>query len=287
MLRTMTSHGVPTRGYVTELSQFLLEAGAAKRGHSGGTLYDHLMATAAILETWNAPDYVCKAGLFHSIYGTEYFKDAVLPVSERERVRTLIGADAERIAYVFCAFDRKSLYAALDRGEPFWVSNRDGTPMPVSPQDVRNTAYVVWANALEQLRREPKLAPDVQERSRRALGEVAAVLPSQVMHSSKPRTALRFFPHPKRVQLRVSPPCSASIRQRRQFLNKRASDQIYIARGSLERLTGLCDFKRPTHHDETQPRQSVSGDRWQASLDEDRAGSRAYLVRGWLHHLLP
>src|SRR5580700_8343652 len=104
----MTGHRVPTRGYVTELSRFLLERGAANVGHSGGSLYDHLMATSAILEGWNAPDRVCKAGLFHSIYGTEYFKDPVFAFSERERLTTLIGEDAERIAYLFCVFDRNS-----------------------------------------------------------------------------------------------------------------------------------------------------------------------------------
>jgi hypothetical protein len=238
MLGAMTNHGVPTRGYVTELSQFLLDHGAAKRGHTGATLYDHLMATAAILESWNAPDHVCKAALFHSIYGTEYFKDAVLTLADRDRVRPLIGDDAERIAYLFCVFERRSLYTALDRGEPFSISNRDGTPMPVSPRDIQDLAYVVWANALEQLRRAPKLAPDVQERSRVALGKVAAVLPAHVVRELEAAYGAAIRPTPK-----TTPGLAAlfAIDDPRTFLN-RPPDQLFIARGGVERLAGLCDF---------------------------------------------
>jgi len=62
-----------------------------------------------ILRIWHAKDEVCKAGLFHSIYGTEGFQGFKLHLSNRPRLRNLIGSDAERLAWIFCMVDRKSV----------------------------------------------------------------------------------------------------------------------------------------------------------------------------------
>ena len=48
-------------------------------GHSGRTFYQHLRGTYDLLD--GAPDYVRLAGLCHSIYGTNAFKRAVIPMS--------------------------------------------------------------------------------------------------------------------------------------------------------------------------------------------------------------
>ena len=49
---------------------------------------------------------VCFAGLFHSIYGTKYFRHET--TSDRNSIRKLIGERAERLAWKFCELDRNN-----------------------------------------------------------------------------------------------------------------------------------------------------------------------------------
>jgi len=68
--------------------------------HLDKTLFEHLWGTYSILKERAKPEYLCLAGLFHSVYETEYFKlDA--PYSRTE-VKELIGEQAENLVYEFC-----------------------------------------------------------------------------------------------------------------------------------------------------------------------------------------
>jgi SM-20-related protein len=69
--------------------------------HSGRTFLNHLFGTMALLEKHNLPKEVCQAGLFHSIYGTEYYK-FIDPSITREVVQGLIPKYSEELAYEFC-----------------------------------------------------------------------------------------------------------------------------------------------------------------------------------------
>src|SRR5215471_12540581 len=163
-----------------ELVGFLEELGAGRVRHSRRTLLEHLVGVAAILERWGAPDRVWKAGLFHSVYGTEYFKDSVLPFDARPRVREKIGEDAERLAWIFCAFDRGSLYRAIERGAPYEVELlHGGGRHGVTEREIGDLVWLVWANALEQV---PHLKPKDEERarSRKSIARVARYLPDPI-----------------------------------------------------------------------------------------------------------
>ena len=50
----------------------LLELNTDDSQHSGGALIDHLRGTHDFLHEWGNEQAVCLAGLFHSIYGTQY-----------------------------------------------------------------------------------------------------------------------------------------------------------------------------------------------------------------------
>ena len=45
-----------------------------------------------MLRAWGADEYLCNAGLFHSIYGTEGFQGFKLPLAHRGEIAELIGA---------------------------------------------------------------------------------------------------------------------------------------------------------------------------------------------------
>jgi len=94
------------------LVSLLRERGAAAAAHGRGrTLLDHLIGTAEIVRRWGQPPLLQHASLLHSVYGTDAYAPALLAEPDRETVRRLAGADAERLAYLFGATPRGPLLA--------------------------------------------------------------------------------------------------------------------------------------------------------------------------------
>ena len=93
--------------------ELLRELDADVTSHSRGTLLEHLQGTHDLLVAWgNAPD-ICAAGLFHSIYGTYAFDKQSAGLGMREKIRDVIGPDAERLVHLFCVTDRRCFYDHL------------------------------------------------------------------------------------------------------------------------------------------------------------------------------
>lgn len=78
--------------YFLEISQDIL--------HSDSTYIDHCVGIYNILKKLNCSEEICLAGLYHSIYGTEYFK--LGQTQSRETIQNLIGINAERLVHIFC-----------------------------------------------------------------------------------------------------------------------------------------------------------------------------------------
>jgi hypothetical protein len=121
--------------------------------HSGRTLFDHLVGTYALLKQRKAPEYVCLAGLFHSIYGTNIFRHQAVPFTDRVEIIELIGPLAERLAFIFSSCNRPSaLVEAVKDGPPYRVVNRLDmkTIMPLSGEDMFDLLLIEIANLEEQ-----------------------------------------------------------------------------------------------------------------------------------------
>jgi hypothetical protein len=120
--------------------------------HSGRTFFEHLAGVHDLLQRYGAPGYVCLAGLFHSIYGTNIFRHQAVPISERDDVAEMIGAQAERLAFIFCSCERPpALLEAVRRGVPYYVVNRrDGDTIPLSPADMIDLLDIEIANLEDQ-----------------------------------------------------------------------------------------------------------------------------------------
>ena len=82
---------------------FLKQLGSDKFKHRNQSLLEHLIGVRDILKKWGTPEYVQDGGLFHSVYGTTYFKPQM--TTDRDAVRYLIGEKAEELAYWFCFLD--------------------------------------------------------------------------------------------------------------------------------------------------------------------------------------
>ena len=68
--------------------------------HGNSSFANHLLGVYGLLVLAKAPEYLCLAGLFHAIYGTEYFSSGI-EVS-RELVSDYIGKEAEELVFLFC-----------------------------------------------------------------------------------------------------------------------------------------------------------------------------------------
>ena len=136
--------------------RFLDQFGATGVAHSGHALMDHLKATAAMLAAWGEEPAVCDAGLFHSIYGTESFKRAIVSTDRRHDVAAVIGERAERLAFLFGAMTKRSFFLALSPRGPGELTLLDRTQEPVARSDLRDLAHIFTANWLEQF---PRMQP--------------------------------------------------------------------------------------------------------------------------------
>lgn len=121
--------------------------------HSKRTLAEHLVGTYELLRSWGNDEVVCRAGLFHSIYGTRVFKIRCADFSSRKMVRDVIGAPAEFLAYLFCIADRDSFFSGA-RTTPHVIRDAVGnTDLAVTRRVLASLLEIEAANIVEHLPR--------------------------------------------------------------------------------------------------------------------------------------
>jgi hypothetical protein len=137
------------------LTDFLRKLGIEELPHSGKSYLAHLVGVYRDLEAWGAPEEVCRAGMFHSIYGTEMFQGFKLALEQRGEVRELIGERAERLAYANCAMDRASFDRVLDQAHgPYRIVDRiTKQDIELSREDYDDLCRVHLCDWLEQVPR--------------------------------------------------------------------------------------------------------------------------------------
>ncbi|MHB1559824.1 MAG: DUF6817 domain-containing protein [Isosphaeraceae bacterium] len=137
------------------LTGFLVSLGIQDVPHTEKSYLGHLIAVYRELEAQGFSLDVCRAGMFHSIYGTEKFQGFTLPLERRGEVRELIGERAERLVYLNCAMDRASFDGAIERGdEPFRITDRlSGDEVTLSREDFDDLVRVHLFDWLEQVPR--------------------------------------------------------------------------------------------------------------------------------------
>ncbi len=132
-----------------EYLALLKEINSDKVPHERGTLYDHLTGTYNYLASWQSEEYVCSAGLFHSIYGTTIFHHQSISYADRKRMKNLIGEKTEDLVYIFSTVNRPSAFiAAIREGHIIDVVSQ--AKMPISRQKLGELIEIEVANLLEQ-----------------------------------------------------------------------------------------------------------------------------------------
>lgn len=178
-------------GYAANAVQFLKAQGADRVPHSHATLLDHLVCTAEILERWGADEPACLGGLLHSVYGTDGFTTQLIPLTDRHILRAVIGEEAERLAYLFCFADRRSLYGTLGMEGEADVALRPGAESELASIDAptrKRLMAMIWANTLEQMDRMPVDAGEI-EGFRQALARMPGSLEPAVIRDIEGKLA--------------------------------------------------------------------------------------------------
>ncbi len=137
------------------LTDYLVDQGIAKVDHSNKSYLAHLIGLYRLLESQGFGEEVCRAGMFHSIYGTELFQGFKLPLERRPEIRNLIGARAERLAYLNCAMDRTTFDQAVKNNQaPFTFIDRiTREEVRLSRQDFDDLCRIHLYDWLEQVGR--------------------------------------------------------------------------------------------------------------------------------------
>jgi hypothetical protein len=138
-----------------ELTDYLLDQGVEQVGHTSKSYLAHLIGVYKLMEAQGCPEVLCRAGMFHSIYGTERFQGFKLSLERRADVRALIGERAERLAYLNCAMDRTSFDRAVKQsGDRYTITDRlTGEEVTLSRDDFDELCRIHFYDWLEQVPR--------------------------------------------------------------------------------------------------------------------------------------
>ena len=142
--------------------------------HTNRGLLDHLLGTRQLLVEWEARPALCDAGLFHSVYGTEYYELKAIPLTMRHEVRQLIGEEAESLAWLFCMIRRESLYENPGQDGGFRVQHRVTDEwLPLTGIQFQDLLTLTIANVLEPF---PRCSWMARRHLRRGLGRIGTSL---------------------------------------------------------------------------------------------------------------
>jgi hypothetical protein len=138
-----------------QLTDFLVGLGIEQVAHTGKSYLAHLIGVYKLMEAQGCDAEVCRAGMFHSIYGTQQFQGFKLSLERRPELAGLIGTRAERLGYLNCAMERGSFDRALEQKEgPYRFTDRiTGEPVELSEADFADLCRVHLFDWLEQVPR--------------------------------------------------------------------------------------------------------------------------------------
>jgi hypothetical protein len=142
-------------GSIKHLTDFFVALGAERVPHTNKNYLAHVIAVHRLMREQGCTDELCRAGLFHSVYGTERFQNFKLPLQRRAEVRALIGERAERLAYLNCCVDRSTFDRCLTQSTgPYCIRDRlTGKEIELSEEDFNDLCRVHLYDFLEQVAR--------------------------------------------------------------------------------------------------------------------------------------
>ena len=157
-----TSTLLEKQGRVAEAVRELFRRRADRVDHPRDSLEQHFLGVYEILARWRQPERVRLAGLVHSAYSTDSFPHRLFADWEQGRVRELLGDDAGKLVFAFCACSREALLAAAsssEAGRPVEIAaRRRGITVRLPHRALAELMVIHAANLAEQVSR-PRGSP--------------------------------------------------------------------------------------------------------------------------------
>lgn len=137
-----------------ELIDFLKRLNAHSIPHSQIPLLEHLVGTYRLLKVWGVPEYVCVAGLYHSIYGTQTFNISLIQPQQRESVKQIISPQSEKLVYYFYVQEKKHFFSNLNETKYFTLKDRiNQLDIPLTKEEFTDMLRIRLADYIEQMDR--------------------------------------------------------------------------------------------------------------------------------------
>jgi hypothetical protein len=129
----------------------LLARGADNTAHATDrSLLAHLVGTAQLLLAWDTQIDVVRAGLCHSIYGTNAFLTSSLAPDERRLLQQTIGRRAESLVWLFSRLQRPATLISSLHNNALLVRQRCGLTRHVAPSALQQLFILECANLFDQ-----------------------------------------------------------------------------------------------------------------------------------------
>jgi len=138
-----------------QLTNWFIEVGADSISHTKNGYLAHAIGVYNDLKKWDLGEDFARAGLFHSIYGTQMFQGFTLPVDRRQEVRDVIGDHWEQLCFLNCFMLRESLYRqACEDKETFLIEHREtGETIEIDRKTYDDLCTLHLCDWLEQVER--------------------------------------------------------------------------------------------------------------------------------------
>ncbi|MEU2122496.1 alpha/beta fold hydrolase [Nocardia niwae] len=164
--------------------------GAEQIEHPGGTLFEHLRRVHALTVEWNAAPRTRLASICHASYGTDGFRHALLPSTDDQQLRHVIGPDAAALVYLYGACDRSRTYRELGR-RPLPVIDRfTGGSKTIEGTELHDFAVLTVANELD-IARHAQQPPSIRRDIRDLVTALATYAPDEAAEALADETLAR------------------------------------------------------------------------------------------------
>jgi hypothetical protein len=147
----LPAQGLPRDARSLAAIQLLLARNADKTAHANDrSLLTHLVGTAQLLLAWNTSIDVVRAGLCHSIYGTNAFLKASLAPDERRLLQRTIGRRAESLVWLFSRLQRPTTLTSSLHNNSLLVRQRNGLTRHIDRSILQQLFTLECANLFDQ-----------------------------------------------------------------------------------------------------------------------------------------
>ena len=175
-----TTQWLATDDLVRQAFDLQRTLGAEQLAHPGGTLFAHVGRVYDLTVEWNSAPRTRLAAICHATYGTDGFQHEL--TSDRQRLRHVVGPDAEALVYLYGSCDRARTYENLGGHRLLVIDRFTGIGSPIEGADLRDFAVLTIANELD-VARNARLPESALDGIRRLFTALTNYAPMEVGHA--------------------------------------------------------------------------------------------------------